>query len=97
MDQCWYCQRDKARCRSKIRFSSWVEAHDWVTEFNESRNYTDTVWRYHCGWCDGWHMYEAKDKVARLGVERARRQWLLQRRAQREQLDRDTSTGSVEQ
>lgn len=76
MDRCWHCQRDRAYCRTKIRFSSWLEADEWVTEFNESRNYTDTVWRYHCGWCDGWHMYAAKDKEGRKKVEQARRQWL---------------------
>lgn len=97
MEQCWYCQRDKAYCRAKIRFATWLEADEWVTEFNESRNYVDTVWRYHCDWCSGWHMYAAKDKEGRKKVERARRQWLLQRRAQSEQLDGDTGAGGVEQ
>lgn len=79
MDQCWHCQRARAICRTKIRFATWYEADEWVTEFNESRNYTDTVWRYYCEWCNGWHMHRTKDKVSRLGVERARRQWLRRR------------------
>jgi len=96
MEQCWHCQRDRVHCRSKIRFSSWVEADQWVTEFNEERAYTDTVWRYYCDWCDGWHMYQPTDKEGLRQVERMRRKWLLQRRTQTEQLNRYAGPGAVE-
>lgn len=79
-ETCWRCGRDRARCRSKIRFTSWAEANEWVTEKNESAGYVNPVVRYACRWCGGWHMTTANDPRARARVERQRRKWLIRQR-----------------
>lgn len=77
MADCWYCQRDQATCRSKIRFADWREARAWVDEYHESRAYAEPwVRRYSCGWCGGQHMTSNLDKHDRKRVEKARRKWV---------------------
>jgi hypothetical protein len=79
--ECWYCQRARAHCRSKIRFSTWQEAEEWVRDRNESCGYVQPVTRYPCRWCDGWHMTRADDRRSAKRAERQRRKWLVQKAA----------------
>lgn len=74
---CWECGRQAARCRAKLRFTSWAEADDWVTEYNVSTGYVQPVVRYRCSWCLGWHMKTAKGRVDRGRAEKQRRKWII--------------------
>ncbi len=89
-EDCWRCGRDRAVCLSKIRFGSWQEANEWVTEYNVSRGWAPPhMTRYRCRWCQGWHMKTAKDPRARARMEKQRRKWLTARAT--ELRDPDTS------
>lgn len=90
-ETCRVCARDEAVCKRKIRFATWQEANEWVTEYNESTGYTRPVTRYPCRWCNGWHMKTAKDPRTRARVERARRKWLVAQ-AQRGTVNTPTSS-----
>jgi len=79
-ESCWRCARARFHCLSKIKFSSWLEAEEWVQEFNESRSYKDCVTRYRCRWCMHWHMAKADDKRSMKRTEKKRRKWLIQNR-----------------
>jgi hypothetical protein len=73
---CWFCQRDRACCRSKLRFGTREEVDEWVRELNESRGYAHPVVRYRCRWCQVWHMKTARDKRSLKRAEKHRRKWL---------------------
>lgn len=77
MEECSRCRRAQQKCKNKIRFWTWVEADDWVRDFNESRSYFQPVVRYWCRWCDGYHMATARTKKQLKQVEKARREWLV--------------------
>lgn len=54
LETCWFCGRDRAKCRSKLRFTSWEEANEWVMESNVSRGWEPPhMTRYRCRWCEG--------------------------------------------
>lgn len=79
--ECWSCGRDRAVCRSKIRFGSWAEADDWVEDYNLNRRWEPPyMTRYRCRWCGGWHMKTARDVRAVARMEKRRRKWLRQQR-----------------
>lgn len=75
MDGCWLCQRDLARCKSKVhRFATREEADLVIAEINTSRGYQGRlVVRYPCAWCPAWHMKTARTPVERRRIERERR------------------------
>lgn len=74
---CWRCGKAQADCRRKIRFTTWQEANQWVTESNHTRSFDPPVTRYRCRWCNGWHMCTATRKHQRRRAERARRKWRI--------------------
>lgn len=75
-ESCWYCQRARAHCRSKIRFATREDVDEWVRDRNESSAYVQPVTRYPCRWCLGYHMTSASGKYQARRAERARRKWL---------------------
>lgn len=82
-DPCWRCGRDQARCKRKIKFASYQEADEWVKEFNESHEYKKGVTRYHCIWCNGWHMRKPGGRYKKTQIrriEKMRRKWMIERR-----------------
>lgn len=42
---CRRCRRQAGHCRQKIRFTDWLEAQEWVTEYHESHEYAKP-WQY---------------------------------------------------
>ena len=77
---CGYCIKVKTRCPTKISFTTWWEADEWATEFNESTRYIDPLQPYTCRWCLQWHMGHPKGNVQRKRLERKRRKWLMEQR-----------------
>lgn len=78
-DTCWLCARDRAVCRTKIRFTTWEEANEWVDDYNLNREWEPPhMTRYPCRWCDGWHMKTARDPRSRARMEKQRRKWLVE-------------------
>jgi hypothetical protein len=80
--ECWRCGRDRAACRRKIRFATWVQAREWIDEYHVSRGYAEP-WqrRYRCVWCDAFHTTSNLDERDRKRIEKARRKWLVAARA----------------
>jgi hypothetical protein len=81
-EECRRCRRQAGHCRQKIRFTDWLEAQEWVTEYHESRSYAlPWQYRYRCRWCEGYHTatIRGRDRVARDRVEKQRRKWLIER------------------
>lgn len=80
-EECWACGRDRAVCSSKIRFTTWQEANDWVYDYNVGRAWAPPhMTRYRCRWCEGWHMKTARDARSRARMEKQRRKWLTANR-----------------
>ncbi len=77
-ETCPVCARDKRVCEKKIRFASYVEADEWVYDFNITRGWSPPLMtRYPCRWCAGWHMKTAKDKHERVRMQRQFRKWVI--------------------
>lgn len=77
-EECRRCAADRATCEKKIRFHTWVEADEWVHEFNVEHGWRPPLMtRYPCRWCTGWHMKTVKDKHERVRAERQRRKWAV--------------------
>jgi len=73
---CWHCQRDRAKCRSKIPFATREEVDAWIDELHRCRNYATPVVRYRCRWCPHYHYATAVTRVQKRRVEKARRRSL---------------------
>lgn len=83
VENCWSCGRQRAICKSKLRYDTPEAADVVVRETREREQYTRPVARYHCRWCDGWHLTTHPKGAARHRVERARRKWLFQEELKR--------------
>lgn len=69
MEECWSCERNRAICKSKVRFASLEEAQEWCDEVNYPTR-SKLVRPYRCYWGPGlhWHMATAKGASARRRV-----------------------------
>jgi hypothetical protein len=79
MHECWWCGRDRARCRSKRSYDTIADVDAAVAEVNALRNWAAgrTVTRYPCVWCPAWHVKTARTPVELRRVERQRRKSLV--------------------
>lgn len=78
-EQCPRCAFDKAVCEKKILLHTWVEAHEWVLEYNIEHGWRPPLMTYYrCRWCGGYHMNTCRDKRDRVRAERWRRQWMVE-------------------
>ena len=82
-EDCWYCQRAQAHCKSKVVYADIESAVGAAQELNIKRMWAHPVRPYWCRNCELVHLAKAKKKGDRRKVERQRRKWLIA------QLDRD--------
>lgn len=77
-EECKRCAFDRAVCEKKIRFHTFVEADEWVLEFNLEHGWKPPLMsRYRCMWCEGWHMKTAVHGRERARAQRVFRKWVL--------------------
>lgn len=83
MATCWHCQRELARCRSKIMFTVRQDADAAVDSLNERENYESPVMRYPCDWGTKeqphWHMAHARFTADVKRARKAERKWKARR------------------
>ncbi len=76
-EECRRCRYDKAVCEKKIRFATFVEADEWVLDFNKERGWKPPLMtRYRCLWCEQWHMKRAAHGRERARAQRVFRKWV---------------------
>lgn len=78
-EDCWYCQRMLAHCKSKIRWETGDEAREAALDFNIERDWVNPLYAYRCRNCEAWHTATARDKHSKRKAERQRRKWILGR------------------
>lgn len=60
---CFYCGKEEADCKRKLRFTTVDECLDWVREFNATHDYEVTA--YFCRfYCRQWHYHTNRSKGA---------------------------------
>lgn len=92
-EDCWYCGREKAKCRSKIfRYTDRDEAFAEAKAMNEADNYVRPRVAYFCPWCGLYH-HTTKLRSRRDAVERQRRKWVTQRELDRRAREREAGAG----
>lgn len=72
---CWKCERELARCRSKVTFETREAVDATVDEINEAEHYAEPVMRYPCAWGPHWHVAHARFRFDRKRARRAERRW----------------------
>lgn len=76
-EDCWYCQRRVAHCKSKIAFKTGADAFDWALDMNIEREWQGRlVLPYRCPVCDGYHLRTARSRHDMRKVEGWRRKVL---------------------
>lgn len=83
-EDCDRCQRGLIKCQRKRVYTSRDEAQVAMTQFNEDREYKDTVKYYRCRHCLQWHLTHKTGKAARKRIEKQRRHWLILKRVEEE-------------
>lgn len=78
-EDCWYCQRSQAHCKSKVTYDDIQTAVGEAQELNIKRGWTPPVRPYWCRNCELYHLARAKKRGDLRKVERARRKWLIAR------------------
>lgn len=78
--ECDRCLRGLMKCQRKRVYFSRDEAQAAMTQFNEDREYKDTMKYYRCRHCLQWHLTHKTGKAARKRIEKQRRHWLILKR-----------------
>lgn len=88
-ESCWYCGREKAKCKSKIfRYVDRDQAFAEAKAMNEADNYVRPRTAYYCPWCGLYH-HTTKLRSRHDHVERQRRKWLTQKELERRARERE--------
>ena len=74
---CQRCQWGLVKCERKRVYTSREDAQAAMTQFNEDREYQDTVKYYRCRHCLNWHLTHKTGKTARKRIEKQRRHWMI--------------------
>lgn len=87
MESCWYCGREKAKCKSKIfRYDDRDQAFLEARQMNEADNYIKPRAAYGCPWCNMYH-HTTKLRGSRLdAVEKQKRKWMFKKELERRAL-----------
>jgi len=73
MEHCWYCQRNRAVCRSKVVYTDPRVAYEASMEINIRERFAKPIATYRCRECLNWHL-TSKPNTTR------RRRWRKQMR-----------------
>jgi len=76
IELCWWCQRSRAVCKSKVRYPAPREAHEAALGLNAGAILEKPVSPYVCGWCEGWHLTSRMTKFRVRAIEKQRRKAL---------------------
>jgi len=83
MSDCWYCGRQKAKCRSKLfRYTDRDEAFQDAQRMNEADGYANPRTAYYCPWCDQYH-HTTKLRRRRDSVVKQKRKWMFKQELER--------------
>jgi len=93
IESCWYCGREKAKCKSKIfRYADREQAHAEAKAMNEADNYVRPRVAYFCPWCGLYH-HTTKLRARGARVERQRRKWVTEKELERRARERAVGAG----
>jgi hypothetical protein len=78
IEGCWRCQRDYAKCVTKITYLTRQDGEAVAAEINQANGWTEPVKQYPCDWGTKerphWHIGHVRGGQ---DLKRARRQWRL--------------------
>lgn len=77
MEDCWFCQRGRAVCKSKRPYGDRESATEAARDLNIKEAWARPTYPYPCRYCPGYHLATAKDARKKKRVERQRRKWLI--------------------
>lgn len=96
-DICWWCGRDKANCKRKVRYLDRESVDVVVAEINMQPN-KGYVKRYPCRWCVGYHVARARRPVdVRRAVRATRKAQLKLKRERNQMRDEQVEEPSADQ
>jgi hypothetical protein len=73
-EECHRCQRDRARCKSKMQiFDDPISASRSAMAQNRETNWRRPVVPYRCVWCPYWHVATIKTRYQVKRAEKQRR------------------------